>query len=41
MQARPIMRAGVMRVPSTSRASRVVHSGRLPGISTEACAAGA
>ena len=41
MQASPSARAGVMRSRSTSAASSAVHSGRLPGISTEACAAGA
>ena len=34
-------RTGVMRSFRISTASSVVHSGRLPGISTEACAAGA
>ena len=41
MQASPSARAGVMRSPSSTAASSAVHSGRLPGISTEACAAGA
>ena len=41
MKARPAARAGVMRSLRKSAASSAVHSGRLPGISTEACAAGA
>lgn len=39
--ARPMARVGVMRSRSTSAASSVVHSGRLPGISTAAWPAGA
>ena len=41
MQPSPSARAAVMRSPSSGTASSAVHSGRLPGISTAACAAGA
>ena len=41
ISARPNARPGVMRSRSTRAASSAVHSGRLPGISTEAWVAGA
>ena len=41
MQARPKARVEDTLSRKTSQANKVVHKGRLPGISTDACAAGA
>ena len=41
IMAKPIKRYPCKRSPKIKTASTLVHSGRLPGISTEPCAAGA
>jgi hypothetical protein len=41
MQAKPMARARVMCSCNTKMANSEVHNGKLPGINTDACAAGA